>query len=94
MNDKLRYTEANAVFKQLRDLGWIHPQVSRPKAVRAITRVLLLPASGDIELAESTYPYIPPLLKLGKKYNKTYLNQAFGTLKYLKGEYIGKGSNK
>lgn len=84
------FVTANAVFKELRALDWVHTSIGRRKATRALVKVLSLDSCGELELPHSTFPYIPPLLEASKSYNEEYLRIAFGTLRYLRGDYIGK----
>ncbi len=84
------YMDATKVFKELRELEWVHPSLSRRKATKAIVRVLNLDSEGDRKVPPSKFPYISPLLSSNKTYNSKYINQAFGVLRYLRGDYIGK----
>lgn len=84
-----RFTEANAIFKSLRGIGWVDKSVSRRKALRALVTVLDLECEGDIPPPKSNFPYINPLLSESGTYNSVYLDQAFGVLRYLRGDYSG-----
>lgn len=84
------YFRSNHVFKELRDGGWIHTSIGRRKATKAICRVLEIPSFGQTALPKHNFPQVHPLLTEGFTYSETYINQAFGVLKYLRGDYIGK----
>lgn len=85
------YSLATNVFKTVREKGWLHEDISRKKAMRAIVRVLTIKSEGDY--SPSIYldiPLVYPVLTEKGKYNKAYLNRAIGLMRYLRGDYIGR----
>lgn len=89
--DKAHFVKANGIFKQLREMGFHNPLISRRLAIRALVKTLAIKTKkGQIECLETSYPSIEGLLVVSYKYNQSYLDDAYGTLRFIRGDFITK----